>query len=210
MGYRIHFYILSSEDLKAIGANQKNFYDFKDLLCMEMNPTICNIWTHCKPCFIEGTPEYKRTEEDNPCMVFKAELKEMVLAFYKDYQKYIIRELIDIGFNDIPGDNDELFRRCLHFQTKPNELTEQELADDRHSKFSGQYQLHQQFLIHCTSDGFNVLDKNSSNKHFEKLLEEPFRMNDGNTMYDILVQLIYLYKIYNYLDSSKFLVIAGW
>lgn len=205
MGYRLHFYHLTAEELESISLGKTHFYDHKDILCMEMNNAICGIWDHCKPYF-RGYPKKRRCEEANPCVVTKANLREMVLAFYRAYQEYIITQSIDIGWGKIPTDKTELFKRCMHLTTGN---AEQDNNDKEHARFNGQYNLQQLFLVHCTADGFSIAE-DFKNEHFEKLLDDEDRMNDGNTTYDLLVQLIYMYKTYDSLDCNKFLIIAGW
>lgn len=192
MGYRINFYSLTNNDIEDI-AKGKCFYEYRELLCMELNPAICNIWDTCQPLFDNAESSF---EAENPCIITKAKLKEICLAYYKEFQKYIIRQstslIYDHDVEKAIQDPKSLFQRCLHFEDGP---------DTDNARFNGLYMLHQLFLVHCSNSGEKI-----NSKEFEKLLDSP-KLTNGDTMYDILMQLVYMYKTY---DENKILVIAGW
>ena len=212
MSYRYHFYLLNKEEIEQITTELPSFskFDANELLCIESCQSIWEVWKKCRPLFKKDTNAYNRYSEDYPCVVTKSRLREMVLAFHKEYQKHIIFQSIDVlNESMIPKDANELFRRCMHLGPADENSEKQKKAcvkDERHSEIWGQFELHQQFLLHCTTDGFHAITEGSSPK-FKQLLDDPLRMNNGNTMYDILVQLIYMYKT---LSPSKKLVICGW
>ena len=202
MGYRYHFYLLNKQEVTQLTANRGNgFLDYSknQVLCIESCDPIWDIWKLCRPLFKKNSDEYINYEEEYPCVITKARLKEMILAFHREYQEYIIRHSISLPYlKAVPTDKSELFKRCMHLDDNEE--------DENHAQFEGQFMLQQQFLIHCTEDGFNALTEGSPSR-FEQLLEEPYKLTEGRTMYEILVQLIYLYKTFS---PSKKLIICGW
>ena len=212
MGYRYHFYLLDKDKIDQLAEKMGNgFFDFKqnEVLCIEQCDTIYTVLKQCQSLFNRGTPAFKNYEgefDDYPCIVTKSQLKEMVLAWHKDYQEYIIRQSIDLGYRtSIPTDPKEIFSRCMHLGIGDPDNKYYE-KDHRHAMFEGEYMLHQQFLIHCTSDGFNAVVGVPPTR-FEELLDEPNKITDGLGMHEILIQLIYMYKTF---DPSKVLVVHGW
>lgn len=197
MSYRLHFYALSNAELISILQEDKTFLDFEDLLCINCIESIYKVWDKAEPVFGIKSEAYKTFEDENPKVITKALLKEICLAFHHDYQNWLIREstsiVHDYEVEEARKKPIELFSRVMHF--KPN--TDDEAA----AKFNGQYLLHQEYLIHCSSGGEEI-----NSKHFEELLDSQ-RLTDGNSMHDILLELCFLYKTF---DESKTLILCGW
>lgn len=191
MGYRIHFAYMSKRDLDSA---QKEFCRLKlnDVLCLELCPAITSVWAKCKPLYKKGTELYKKYEDYSPCIVTKKRLREMVDNFLETYRQYVVENSIILKNGGDVEINDDIWNRCLHLPDKSGNVNSDDVA---YAKDNGLYCLHQEFI------------KTYNKEHFLDILDNKDRITYGNTMYDILVQLIYMYKTFS---NSRKLIVFGW
>lgn len=185
MSYRIHFVYATKTDVDV--------HELEDVLCLEMCPAITSVWDKCKPLYSKDSKKYTEYEEYHPCIVTKKRLRQIIENFLETYRQYLVEELIvkKNPYDDVTID-DNIWNRCLHLPYDHGKVNND---DVKHAENNGCYSLHAEFI--------KVYNK----EHFLDLLDNKYKITYGNTMYDILIQLIYMYKTFS---NSKKLIILGW
>lgn len=202
MGYRLHLYKGTLEEINSAFKNddEKPYYNaLKEVLCVEGNSAFYHIFNTAKSLFPKGTELYQKFQdsEDCPVIVTKKKLRDLIELFHRIYQQYLAQSLVfRYEYGDLDLSDPKVYNRCLGIDYElPKETKER---DENHSKLCGLQQLSRDFLIHC-HDG--------QHERFMNMLDDKDMLNSGDSMADIVYQLVYLYKTFS---PSKVIIMTGW
>lgn len=191
MGFRWHLYKFDSCRVK-MDLQKQEIFEFNDVLCVERNLTFNNAYAKAIPLPFAKKLPFSYKGDYQLRVLTKAQFRWLISGVFADFQQYIISSLINkedaLGIVDL---NDEsVWRRCCGV-----DATEE---DKKVATHYGIMALQNYWAIYCSK---------TSKDHFMQLLERPNEFLGDNTMFHILMQLVYLYKTW---DKHTFLVMAGW
>ncbi|MCM1322857.1 MAG: hypothetical protein NC218_01590 [Acetobacter sp.] len=204
MGYRLHLYLGKPEEIKRAFENDDAvpyYHVLKEVLCVERNSPFYHVFNTAKTLFPSGTDMWQKFEnsEDHPVIVTKKKLYTLIDLFHKDYQQYLVHScILDYTGRDRDIDDPELYNRCLGISSEVTD--EQKKNDKNHQAFCGAEQLSREFIIQC-------LHGTQTHEKFMQKLEDKDILNGGDTMKEILYQLVYLYKTFS---QTRMLIMTGW
>lgn len=189
MGFRWHLYRLNKKQLRQLSRGTKGILGFDDAVCVERNKTFSDVYSVASPlklkqasCSCEDGYQLK--------VLTKAQFRCLISGVFDDFQQHIIDSLLypqDFEKWDITSE--EVQRRCLYAPTD---------EDEHVRRHCGVRVMQVLCAAYCRPD--------SKEKFMDQVGDKDSLIID-RTMYDILLQLVYIYKTWS---DKQTLVIVGW
>lgn len=191
MGFRWHLYKFDDRQVKQ-QLKKYEIVDFNDVLCVERNLTFSNAYAKATPLPFAKKLPFSYKGDYQLRVLSKSALHKLILDVFTDFQQYIISSLInkEDALGSVDLSDESVWRRCCGV-----DATEE---DKQVATHYGIMALQNYWAIYCSK---------TSKDRFIQLLEKPNEFLGDNTMFHILIQLVYLYKTW---DKHTFLVMAGW